>query len=193
MDVRGGLIDRLLVTRAPAPLRLRQLTPEDADAFARHVAADREHLREHLPWADLAAEPEGARDWLEAYATGRDGRVVVAGAFDGTTIVAGALLLHHDPPAAAVELGCWATAAVQGLGVARAASEVLIACASAGLAVERIAWHCTTTNSRSRALAERLGFRHEGTLRSAYVLHGVRHDLDVLSLVGAELDGFAQR
>jgi RimJ/RimL family protein N-acetyltransferase len=46
-------------------------------------------------------------------------------------------------------------------------------------------------NSRSRALAERLGFRYEGTLRSAYVLNGRRYDMDVLSLVGRELDAYA--
>jgi hypothetical protein len=33
-----------------------------------------------------------------------------------------------------------------------------------------------------------LGFRYEGTLRSAYVLRDRRCDMDVLSLVGAELD-----
>ena len=43
----------------------------------------------------------------------------------------------------------------------------------------------------SRGLAERLGFRHEGTLRSAYVLRGERYDLDVLSLVGDELTRLA--
>ena len=120
--------------------------------------------------------------------TGRNGRVLAAGAFDGSEIVGGALLAHHDPPAASVELGCWATSGVQGLGVARAASEALIAYARAELAVERVAWRSTTVNGRSRALAERLGFRYEGTLRSAYVLRDERYDIDVLALVGAELD-----
>ena len=74
------------------------------------------------------------------------------------------------------------------MGVARAACEALIGYARRELAVERVAWRCTTVNARSRALAERLGFRHEGTLRSAYVLRGRRYDMDLLSLVGAELD-----
>jgi ribosomal-protein-serine acetyltransferase len=182
------VIDRPLTTRSPTPLRLRTLTPDDAGAFARHVAADLEHLREHLPWPDQTADPDGARAWLEEYATGAGGRVLVAGAFDGPEIVGGALLLAHDPVAATIELGCWATSGVQGLGVARAACTALIAHARTELAAERVAWRSTTANARSRALAERLGFRYEGTLRSAYLLHGRRHDLDVLSLVGSELD-----
>ena len=183
-----SVIDEPLDTRSNAPLRLRTLTPDDAVPFARHVAADLEHLRVHLPWPESAAVPAGARVWLQAYADATNGRVMAAGVFDGSEIVGGALLAHHDPPAASVELGCWATSGVQGLGVARAASEALIAYARAALAVERVAWRSTTVNGRSRALAERLGFRYEGTLRSAYVLRDERYDIDVLSLVGAELD-----
>jgi ribosomal-protein-serine acetyltransferase len=182
------VIDRPLETRLPRPLRLRTLTPDDAPAFARHAAADLEHLREHLPWALGAAAPDGARAWLESYDRREAGRVLVAGAFDGDAIVGGALLLNHKPETAAIEIGCWATSAVQGRGVARAACRALIAFARRELQVERVTWHCTTVNTRSRALAERLGFRHEGTLRSAYVLRGERYDLDVLSLVGAEID-----
>ena len=182
------MIDRPLQTRAPRPLRLRALTPDDAVAFARHAAADREHLGAHLPWAAPASEPAGARAWLEGYATGKDGRVVVAGAFDGDEIVGGALLLHHDPDVASIELGCWAVAAVEGRGVARAACAALIGFARADLGVERLVWRATTANPRSRLLAERLGFTFEGTLRGADVLGGARLDLDVLSLVGAELD-----
>jgi RimJ/RimL family protein N-acetyltransferase len=182
------VIDQPLATRAPTPLRLRTLTPDDAPAVARHAAADLEHLREHLGWPEPATEPGGARRWLEAYANGEDGRVLVAGAFDREEIVGGALLLQHEPAIAAIELGCWAIGRVQGLGVARAACEALIAHARTELGAERVAWRCTTVNPRSRALAERLGFRYEGTLRSVFVLRGRRYDMDVLSLVGAELD-----
>lgn len=184
-----GVIDRQIASRA-GTLRLRTLTPDDAEAFARHVAADRAHLREHLPWGDVAHEPGGARAWLGRYAEHADGRVLVAGAFASEEIVGGALLMAHRPEAAAVELGCWASSRVAGQGVAGAACAALLGYARDALRAERVIWFCTTDNRRSRALAERLGFRHEGTLRSAYVLRGERHDLDLLALVGAELDAF---
>jgi RimJ/RimL family protein N-acetyltransferase len=147
------VIDRPLETRSPRPLRLRTLTPDDAPAFARHAAADIEHLREHLPWADPAKDPDGAAAWLDRYARGEDGRVLVAGAFDGDEIVGGALLAHHSADTATVHIGCWATTAVHGLGVARGACAALIEHARTALRVER-------------------------------------YDLDVLSLVGAELDAY---
>jgi ribosomal-protein-serine acetyltransferase len=183
------VIDQPLATRAPRQLRLRTLTPADADAFAAHVAADAEHLGVYLPWPETASDPAGARAWLDLYERGDDGRVLVAGVLDGDEIVGGALLMHHAAAFAIVELGCWAIAAVEGMGVARAACEALIALARTELHAERVEWRSTTVNARSRALAERLGFRHEGTLRSAYVLRGERYDSDVFSLVGAELDG----
>jgi ribosomal-protein-serine acetyltransferase len=182
------MIDRPLETRSPRPLRLRTLTPADAGAVARHAAADIEHLRQHLRWPEPASDPAGAREWLELYVRGDDGRVLVAGVFDGDEIVGGALLLHHDLEFSTIELGCWAASAVQGMRVARAACEALIAYARTELHVERIEWRCTTVNQRSRALAERIGFRHEGTLRSDFVMRGERYDSDVLSLVGAEID-----
>jgi ribosomal-protein-serine acetyltransferase len=185
------VIDQPLETRWPRPLRLRTLTPADAGVFARHAAADVEHLREHLGWAESASDPAGAFAWLKAYAAGDGGRVLVAGAFDGEEIVGGALLMNHDPDAAKVELGCWTSSAVEGHGVARAACAALIGYARRDLHAERVAWRCTTLNFRSRALAERLGFHYEGTLRSAYLLGGRRYDMDVLSLVGAELDAYA--
>jgi RimJ/RimL family protein N-acetyltransferase len=183
------VIDRPLATCA-GTLRLRTLTPDDAPEFARHVAGDRAHLREHLSWGDTTHELDGARAWLVRYHEGHDARVLAAGAFDGDTLVGGALLAGHEPAAAAVEVGCWATSAVVGRGVAGAASAALIGHARGVLAAERVVWRCTTVNPRSRALAERLGFRHEGTQRSAHVLRGERLDLDVLSLVGHELDPF---
>jgi RimJ/RimL family protein N-acetyltransferase len=67
---------------------------------------------------------------------------------------------------------------------------VLLGLARRDLAAERVEWHASTLNVRSRRLAERLGFTHEGTMRSNYVLRGDRLDTDVLSLVGGELDPF---
>jgi hypothetical protein len=62
------VIDQPLATRAAAPLRLRTLTPNHAHAFARHAAAD----LEHLPWAEAASEAPGAAGWLDAYQLGSD-------------------------------------------------------------------------------------------------------------------------
>ena len=179
-----------LTTRLPGPVTFRRLSADDAAAFAAHVSADLDRLRTHLPWPDPTSTPEGAAEWLGAYDRQEDGRVGVGGMWHDGTLLGGALLFHHEPAFANVELGCWVVAAGEGAGVVSAACRVLLAHARTGLRAERVEWHAASVNARSRQLAQRLGFRHEGTLRSSYVLRGERYDTDVLSLVGTELDAF---
>jgi RimJ/RimL family protein N-acetyltransferase len=180
----------VLETGLPGRVTLQRITSADAVAFADHVEGDLARLSEHLPWPELTRTPAGAAEWLGRYERREDGRVDVGGVWTGGALVGGALLHQHHPQAAIVEIGCWLTAAAEGGGVASAACRVLLGLARRDLRAERVEWHATTLNVRSRRLAERLGFTHEGTMRSSYVLRGDRLDTDVLSLVGGELDAF---
>ena len=103
-----------LDTGLPGPVVLRALTTADAVAFADHVAGDLPRLAEHLPWPALTDTRDGAAGWLGSYERREDGRVVVGGIWAGDALVGGALLLHHEPSAAVVEIGCWLTAAAEG-------------------------------------------------------------------------------
>ena len=98
------------------------------------------------------------------------------------------MLFHHDPAMGSVELGCWVVAEGEGKGAVRAACVEGLRQARRVHGVERVVWQCDPRNTRSRLLAEGLGFRFEGRLRSSYVLRGERLDTDVLSLVGAGID-----
>jgi RimJ/RimL family protein N-acetyltransferase len=183
------LADELpLSTGFPEPVTLRGLTTADAGAFARHVAADADHLGEYLPWPAITDNPEGAAAFLSAYERGDDGRVLIAGAWHGDELLGGALLFHHEEGSANIELGCWVVSSAQGTGVASAACLAVVELARSELGVERIEWRTTTVNERSRRLAEKLGFKHEGMLRSNYPLRTERYGSDVLSLVGEEID-----
>jgi RimJ/RimL family protein N-acetyltransferase len=176
-----------LTTGYPEPVVLHKLSTADADLFAHHVAADLDHLGEHLPWPELAKTPDGARDWLAKYYRREDGRLVVGGAFAGDELLGGALLLQYDERYATVELGVWIVSQAEGKGVATAACRALIELAHGELRAERIEWQVAPENVRSRRLAEKLGFQFEGRLRSTYEYRGRRHDTEVLSLVGDEI------
>jgi len=177
---------RLAVPGRPATLR--RLTAADAVPFAAHIAGDLSRLGEHLPWPAATSSVDGARVWLENHELARDGRVIAVGVWDETRLVGGAVLFHHEPAAATVELGCWVVAEAEGRGIAAASCLALLELARGGLRAERVEWRTTPANTRSRRLAERLGFRYEGRLRSRYVLRDKRLDIDVLSLVGEEID-----
>lgn len=181
-----------LTTRLDEPVELRRLSAEaDAEAFAEHVVRGGEHLRAHLPWPDATRTPDGARAWLDAYERGDDGRIVAAGAWRGDALIGGGVLMHHEPDTGSAELGVWVIGEANGAGVAAAICRALIAEARADLDAHRLSWQCAEGNHASVRLARRLGFRHEGTLREAYVLRGERRDLHVFGLVGAEIDAAA--
>jgi ribosomal-protein-serine acetyltransferase len=177
-----------LETGLAHPVVLRRLSTADVTSFARHIAHDVARLGQHLPWPDAAATREGAEQWLGPYERREDGRVVAAGAWCERELLGGAVLFRHDAQQRAAEIGCWVVAAGEGQGLASAMCRALLRLARSDLGVERIEWRSVTVNLRSRRLAERLGFRHEGTLRSSYVLRDARLDTDVLSLVGGEID-----
>jgi ribosomal-protein-serine acetyltransferase len=177
-----------LLSRLPGDVTLRRLSSVDAEAFAAHAAGDLEHLGRYLGWPALTSTPDGAAGWLGAYERQEDGRVVAGGAWSGDALLGGALLLHHEPRYRNVELGCWVVSSAAGTGLAAACCRELLRVARRDLQAERVAWLVDTENIASRRLAERLGFRLEGTQRSSYVLDGARRDLDQLSLVGTEID-----
>jgi ribosomal-protein-serine acetyltransferase len=180
--------DVILETSFPAPVTLRRLTSANAVVFAKHIALDLERLGEYLPWPARTTTPEGAAGWLGRYESGEEGRVLAAGAWSGPQLIGGAVLFHHDAPQGNIEVGCWVASAGEGCGVAFSACRELLVIARKELQVERVEWRTSTDNVRSRDLASRLGFRHEGTLRSHYRVRDTRYDTEVLALLGGEID-----
>ncbi|VXB13269.1 hypothetical protein ARTHRO9V_1180002 [Arthrobacter sp. 9V] len=96
--------------------------------------------------------------------------------------VVGVASLTFDPYLGQASLGYWVDAGQEGRGVARRAATVLIGVARAR-GVARVEIRTAVDNVRSRRLAERLGFTHEGTLRGALPLGPERVDVAVYGLL----------
>jgi ribosomal-protein-serine acetyltransferase len=175
-------------TRRGVALTLRPATADDGAGWAAHVRDDLEHLGEHLTWPEQTDTVAGADAFIERYLRREDGRELLLVLDDGRALAGGTVLMAHDPRVAAVELGCWIVRGLEGQGAARRACLATVDHARRALAAHRIAWVAAADNRRSRVLAERLGFHHEGRLREAGLHRGRRQDLDVLSLVGTEID-----
>jgi ribosomal-protein-serine acetyltransferase len=152
------------------------------------VGGDLAHLGRHLPWPATTTTPRGAADFVGAYVRRDDGRELMLVLDEGGRLVGGTVLLHHDPHVGSVEVGCWIVSSAEGQGLVRRAVLATIAHARAVLGSHRVVWTAAAGNERSRALAERIGFVPEGRLRDAGLHEGRHQDLDVFSLVGAEID-----
>ncbi|MEU5691107.1 GNAT family protein [Actinosynnema sp. NPDC020468] len=80
----------------------------------------------------------------------------------------------HDRSAEAV---CWTTAAFRGRGLAVAALTAALGFGFGEAGLHRVAYRHSARNPASRRVAEKCGFRLEGTLRDAEVIDGAPHDL----------------
>ncbi len=97
------------------------------------------------------------------------------------------LFLNFDAENGNCEVGCWLEPAAAGRGLvtrAHAGPHRLGRRASAG--IHRVEWYAASGNEPSLNVARRLGMTREGVLRESYPYRGVRHDLEVWSVLAPE-------
>lgn len=166
---------------------LRPLEPWCAEEMQAHIAADRPHLAEFLPWAETLDTVAATRAWLLDYAerTARDQARIVGLWLDGR-LVGGALFRVFEPRFGSCEIGAWIDLSAQGRGLVTRTVRELLRYAFDVRGLNRAEWRATTGNPRSQAVARRLGMTREGLLRAAFPYRGHQHDVEVWSLLAAE-------
>ena len=145
---------------------VRTLTLEDAEVVYRAVADDRDRLRPYMPWEKSTHSPDDVRTFIEralASPTDQEGNGIwVAGEY------AGSVGLSVEPEMNAGELGYWIVGAFEGRGLVTKACRLFIDYGFRERRLHRIQLNAAADNHRSRAVADRLGFTHEATLREAH-------------------------
>ena len=167
-------------------VELRPLRLEDAEPLYYLVDANRQRLGEWLPWvagmasaADEAAFIRGTHEGLEA-GTGLSCAIVVERAVVGT------IGARVKPANRSAEIGYWIAESFEGRGLVTHAARALTTFLVTDLELHRVVIRAATDNARSRAVAERLGFTHEGTQRHAEILNDTFLDLEVYSMLAPE-------
>lgn len=172
-------------------LVIRPWTPDDAEAVFTAIDASRETLAPWLPWVDshLTLEQQHVNivrfqgTWL----TRED---LPLGVLDHDGAVLGGSGLHRmDWKLRSFEIGYWLASSAVGRGVMSECVAAVTRMAFDALDAQRVEIRMDSRNTRSRSIPERLGFRHEGTLRaSALAVDGSVRDTDIFALVrGDEL------
>jgi len=149
-------------------LLVRCWDPTDAVLLKTAVDESLEHLRPWMPWAsdepqDLQAKIKLLRRFRGKFDLGQD---FVYGVFSpDEDKVLGSSGLHTRVGKEAREIGYWIHVdhINQGLATEVAAALTKVAFEIDGL--QRVEIHCDPDNARSAAIARKLGFIHEGTLR----------------------------
>jgi len=163
---------------------MRAWREDDVDAALEIVLRNREHLQTYMQWmtADYSIEhagkfiTEGIKNRLDKKTLGlallKDGKLIGSTGFN-----------RFEWTARVCEIGYWIDRDAEGKGIVTRACKAMIEYAFDELEMNRVEIRCSTENSRSAAIPERLGFQLEGTLRQAEILNGRAHDFQVYGLL----------
>lgn len=180
----------MLETQVDGQIKLRLLELHDADALFALVDANRQHLRHWLPWLDANSAASATLHFIEATQKQfADNSGFVAGIWYCGELV-GVIGLNR------IEwenrIGCpgyWLAEGFQGKGIMTQSCRALVNYAFTELNLNRIDIRCAFENSKSRAIPERLGFRHEGVIRQAEWLYDKFVDHVVYGMLKSEWEG----
>lgn len=149
--------------------------------------AARSSTNRFVPFGSRATDLDSAREALQRYADLRAADTAwVHGLWLDGALVGGVLTLNFDAAAGTCELGCWLEPAGTGHGLVTRAMRVLIDWAVVERGIHRVEWVAASGNTASVAVARRLGMTRDGVRREAHLHNGVRHDLEVWSLLAPE-------
>ncbi|HEX4703435.1 MAG TPA: GNAT family protein [Pseudonocardiaceae bacterium] len=177
----------MLALKLSDDAELRALEPWQAGEFAAHVAAAREHLAPWIPWATTVVDDDTAATFLQRYADEQargNGRIL--GIWLDGTLMGGTLFRVWDSRSGNCEIGVWLDPAAVGRGLITAAATAMIDWAFRIRGMSRVEWLTFATNTRSIAVARRLGMTREGLLRQAFPHNGDRHDVEIWAVLATE-------
>jgi RimJ/RimL family protein N-acetyltransferase len=177
------------VTLETARLVLRPFTAADIDPVFR--ACQDPEIQRFVP-VPVPYTRECARTYVQQLcpAGWRQGTALNLGSFsrdNGALVSSMGLQQGGDRPPGVVELGFWTAPGHRGRGYTVEAADAMCRWAFAELGAQRMEWLALVGNEGSRAVATRLGFTVEGTLRSRLDHRGVLKDGWIGSLLRSEL------
>lgn len=158
--------------RVDDEVELRVLDEGDADELFALADRNRLHLRAWLPWVDGTRSVHDVRSWLRtAGQQDLDGDGFQAG-IRYLGVLAGVAGYHRiDWRRRQVALGYWLGREFEGRGIMTRSCRALVEHAFRGYRLDRVEIRAAAENHRSRAVAERLGFRREGFVHRAEWLY----------------------
>lgn len=166
-------------------------TPAISEPYHAMLLANQERLARWEAWAVEPMTLDGTRSYLgnaaREWVEGRQVPTAILARTDGGGWeLAGAAALRIDSYDRVARLGYWIDAGHEGRGLVTRAGHALIGYAFDTLGLARIELGTVLENARSRAVADRLGFVHEGTLRSATAHPGGRRDAVIYGLLASD-------
>lgn len=166
---------------------LRPLEEADADELHALIERNRAQLARWLAWAQEPT-PEQTLDYIHRATTKESEASGLRRAILAEQRIVGVVDFRQiDWANRCAEIGYWLDESHHGRGIMTSAVAALVDRAFDSLHLNRLEIRTDVENTPSRAVAERLGFRYEGTLRQAYRVTDERYSDDaVYSLLACD-------
>jgi ribosomal-protein-serine acetyltransferase len=147
---------------------LAMVEMRDAEELFALVDGSRMYLREWLPWVDANISINETVAFVEAaqrqYSRGEGFQCCIR--YRGKIV--GIIGIHRvDRFHKQAEIGYWLAEETQGRGIMTSCCRELVDFMFREYKLHRVEIRAAVGNTKSRAIPERLGFKHEGTLREA--------------------------
>ncbi|MGW5732731.1 MULTISPECIES: GNAT family N-acetyltransferase [Streptomyces] len=166
---------------------LRPIEPWQAEEFLAHVERAREYAGPWVPLTVRVKDLASARELLQMFA---DRQAADTGRLYGLwlegTLVGGVLFRIFDTATECCEVGVWLEPSAAGRGLITRASRIVVDWAVDERGMHRVEWMASSANAPSIAVAKRLGMTKDGVLRESFPWQGVRHDMEVWSVLAPE-------
>jgi ribosomal-protein-serine acetyltransferase len=164
----------------PEGRELRALEEADADELHALIERNRAQLARFLRWA-REQTPEQTLDYIQrARADESEGSGLRRAIIAEQRIVGVVDFRQIDWANRCTEIGYWLDEAHHGRGIMTSAVAALVDHAFDDLHLNRVEIRTGVENAPSRAVAERLGFLYEGTLRQSYRVTDERYSDDAV-------------
>ena len=166
---------------------LRLIDRQHRDELFLALDSNREYLRPWHPWVDMMRSAVDVERAIAIWQMqGASNRGFYAGIWFRGRFCGVINHLNVDWLNRSTALSYWLDAAHQGKGIMTACCRGLIRHGFETWKLNRVAIECATENTRSRAIAERLGFKLEGIVRGIEWLHDRHVDHALYSLLRSD-------
>ena len=166
---------------------LRTLEPEDAPLLFKAINASRIHLRPWLNWVDRTQRPEHSLQFIQQSQQQMHQQEALAlGIFHGQQIIGGMGMHGWDHNLKKAQIGYWICKDWEGKGIISRCAERFLDFLFEKLSLNKVELHFMVQNSRSAAVAQRLGARIEGVIRQSLWNNGMLTDVVITGILKEE-------
>lgn len=170
-------------------LSLQQLGPGHVQALFALTEANREYLRQWLPWLDTVSTVDDTAAFIAVVTDKFEQSGVPHFAVFYKGVMCGVAGFHDINMQHRIgTVGYWLGRRYQGKGIITRAVKELLRLGFVELGLNRVEIRCAEDNVKSRAIPERLGFKNEATLRQCEWLYTRYVNHVVYSMLASEYE-----